>query len=538
MSPGRIAAILFLLSIVTASAQTTPLTCGQPGTQGTVACFSPATNPQSTDIIYGMQATGPQRSPQTVRITPAQIVAAGGGGGGGGSTLTFGTHLTGTSYNGSAPITLGTDATSLNTPSTIVARDSSGNFSIGSISGSLLGHASLDLLLTGGTLTGSLILNADPTIALGAATKNYVDTHGGGGTPANPTATAGPAAVNGSATTYMRSDAAPAVQKGSNAQFGIIEGDGTTLTCVNGICSSIGASATSFTPGTTTIIGATAPCLLRNSASTTSDCLALNAGPAAAFANALNGSGGLLGFSLIGTSGGTLGLLNAANTWSGVQSFNDGDLSLKGSSSGATVLHAPATGGVSATLPAGTVTLLATNGSAAALTGLPLTTGVTGLLPVANGGTGTASPGLVAGTNISSITGTWPNQTINASGGGGSVSITSLTPNIVVAPSPITGTGTVSSVVPLNTQSGASYAILTGDNTKLVEMTNGSATTMTIAVAGSAGFTSGWGASVLPTLAATTLTPASGTVCGLASISVQPGQLLSIATRELTTTAP
>lgn len=52
------------------------------------------------------------------------------------------------------------------------------------------------------------------------------------------------------------------------------------------------------------------------------------------------------------------------------------------------------------------------------VTGLPLTTGVTGILPVANGGTGTASPGLVPGTNVT-ITGTWPNQTVAASGGGG-----------------------------------------------------------------------------------------------------------------------
>ena len=52
-------------------------------------------------------------------------------------------------------------------------------------------------------------------------------------------------------------------------------------------------------------------------------------------------------------------------------------------------------------------------------TGLPLTTGVTGTLPVANGGTGTATPSIVAGTNVT-VTGTWPNQTIAASGGGGS----------------------------------------------------------------------------------------------------------------------
>jgi hypothetical protein len=53
-------------------------------------------------------------------------------------------------------------------------------------------------------------------------------------------------------------------------------------------------------------------------------------------------------------------------------------------------------------------------------TGLPLTTGVTGTLPVANGGTGTTTPNLVAGTNIT-VTGTWPNQTIASSGGGGAL---------------------------------------------------------------------------------------------------------------------
>jgi hypothetical protein len=58
------------------------------------------------------------------------------------------------------------------------------------------------------------------------------------------------------------------------------------------------------------------------------------------------------------------------------------------------------------------------SGVATNLTGLPLTTGVTGLLPIANGGTGTATPALVQGSNIT-ITGSWPNQTIASSGGGG-----------------------------------------------------------------------------------------------------------------------
>jgi hypothetical protein len=43
---------------------------------------------------------------------------------------------------------------------------------------------------------------------------------------------------------------------------------------------------------------------------------------------------------------------------------------------------------------------------------------VTGIVAVANGGTGTATPSLVAGTNIT-ISGTFPNQTINSTGGGG-----------------------------------------------------------------------------------------------------------------------
>ena len=55
-----------------------------------------------------------------------------------------------------------------------------------------------------------------------------------------------------------------------------------------------------------------------------------------------------------------------------------------------------------------------------AATGLPLSSGVTGILPVANGGTATATPALVQGTGVT-ITGTWPNQTINATGTGGTV---------------------------------------------------------------------------------------------------------------------
>lgn len=48
-----------------------------------------------------------------------------------------------------------------------------------------------------------------------------------------------------------------------------------------------------------------------------------------------------------------------------------------------------------------------------------------GTLAVANGGTGTATPALVQGTGVT-ITGSWPNQTINATGSGGTVTAVSV----------------------------------------------------------------------------------------------------------------
>ena len=73
----------------------------------------------------------------------------------------------------------------------------------------------------------------------------------------------------------------------------------------------------------------------------------------------------------------------------------------------------------------GTVSSVAVSGGTTGLTtsGGPITTSGTitlaGILAKANGGTGTATPSIVAGTNIT-VTGSWPNQTIAASGGGGS----------------------------------------------------------------------------------------------------------------------
>lgn len=93
-------------------------------------------------------------------------------------------------------------------------------------------------------------------------------------TGANPTATASDVAVNGSASTFMRSDAAPAVQKCSSSQFGLCKPDGTTITSSGGVLTAVsGASAGMsdwYTPGGISKPVAANFSLVRSTTSTTS----------------------------------------------------------------------------------------------------------------------------------------------------------------------------------------------------------------------------------------------------------------------------
>jgi hypothetical protein len=88
-----------------------------------------------------------------------------------------------------------------------------------------------------------------------------------------------------------------------------------------------------------------------------------------------------------------------------------------------------------------------------------------GVLNVANGGTGTATPALVAGTNVT-ITGTWPNQTINSSGGGGGGSGT-VTKVSVVSANGLAGTVTNDSTTPAITLSTTITGVLKGNGTSI-----------------------------------------------------------------------
>jgi hypothetical protein len=121
------------------------------------------------------------------------------------------------------------------------------------------------------------------------------------------------------------------------------------------------------------------------------------------------------------------GILPAANGGTGLSA--PGTVGNILTSTGSAWVSSPASGGGSGTVTSvsgtGTVNGISLSGSVTTsgsltlggtLSGVSLTSQVSGTLPVANGGTGTTTPNLVQGTNVT-ITGTWPNQTINSSGG-------------------------------------------------------------------------------------------------------------------------
>lgn len=108
--------------------------------------------------------------------------------------------------------------------------------------------------------------------------------------------------------------------------------------------------------------------------------------------------------------------------------------------------------------------------------------------------------------------------------GGGAVSLTAATPNIIVTPDPITGTGTIGTTAPLHDISGGGAAIVTGDATKTVSL---GAFTYTLAQAGSAGFATGWSACLLNVGASAATINATTSVFkgagGTTSLSLLPG---------------
>ena len=172
-----------------------------------------------------------------------------------------------------------------------------------------------------------------------------------------------------------------------------------------------------------------------------------------------------------------------------------------------------------------------TSGVATNLTGLPLTTGVTGLLPVANGGTATATPSIVAGTNIT-VTGTWPNQTIAASGGSGtvtSVDVSGGTTGLTTSGGPVTSSGTVTLAGTLAVANGGTGQTSYTNGQLLIGNTTGNTLTKTTLTAGSGiTITNGSGAITIASSGGSgdVVGPASSTANGVALFDGTTGKLL------------
>ncbi len=83
------------------------------------------------------------------------------------TSLTPGSYLTGSAYNGGTARTFNVDATDANTPSKIVARDASGNFSAGTITASMSTSLTPGSYLTGSAYNGGTArtFNVDATDA-------------------------------------------------------------------------------------------------------------------------------------------------------------------------------------------------------------------------------------------------------------------------------------------------------------------------------------------------------------------------------------
>jgi len=126
-------------------------------TAGTGLTLSPATTFNIANVgtagTYGSASAVPvfvtNAQGQVTSVTNTNIAITGsqvsgnisGSAGSVANALTLGTYLTGTSFNGSAAVTATVDATSANTASKVVARDSSGDFSAGTITAALSGNA-------------------------------------------------------------------------------------------------------------------------------------------------------------------------------------------------------------------------------------------------------------------------------------------------------------------------------------------------------------------------------------------------------------
>lgn len=153
----------------------------------------------------------------------------------------------------------------------------------------------------------------------------------------------------------------------------------------------------------------------------------------------------------------------------------------------------------SGTVPAARLPLATTGAFGAVKCDGTTTTCSGGVISSVAGGAGTVTT-LTAGTNVTFSSGATCTTTctINASGSGSPVSVTAATPNLVVTPSPGTGTFTIgtTAIDSANSGSSTSYTFLAGDAGTTVRRVATSAMTDTLPTVGTTGFGAGFSMTV------------------------------------------
>lgn len=387
---------------------------------------------------------------------------------------------------------------------------------------------------------GAYILAA--LLAATPANAQFIGTSGtAGASGANPTGTAGPAAVNGSATTFMRSDGAPAIQKATSGQFGIVEVDGTTITAAGGVITSVGGATganPTATAGPAANNGVAATFMRSDASPAVQKASAAQFGIAECDNSTITCPGGVMTAvtgavsSVSGQSGVSTSPTTGAVVVSGVATLCNSGANITGTTY---TVNLTAPGDLGSTCNfTGTSASAWTLGSPVYKDGFNVANNGTATITITASGNinGNATLAITAGQSASIYADpgstTWWAAIANPTGGGGSGTVTSVGTGAGLTGGTITTSGTISTTYLIRAVTGTTDTILSTDAAKLVTYNNASAVAVALPQA-TGSFAAGFALDVQNLGVGTvTITPTTSTINGASTLTINTNRGCSI----------